>query len=154
MKTRLTLRSKLVGFCLLIGIVPLLSMGVYSVRQASDSLSRQAFSQVESVRDSRGQALAQLVARWMAEVRIYASVKEVYNAIGMLRDSLTGKAKPGVRADVADPEFVDLLQFAAPAFTPFVTVLGYEDALLADDYGRVLFSAKNGKELGEDLDTG
>ncbi len=154
MTRSLSLKAKLVGFCLVIGIAPLVFMGVYSVRQASDSLSRQAFNQVESVRDSRREALNQLAERWLAEVRVYAGVKEVFSAVAMLRDQFTGKVKPGQRADVADPEYQDLLQFVAPAFQPFVAVLGYQDALLVDEYGRVLFSAKNGREMGEDLDKG
>ena len=154
MKIQFSLRAKLIVFCLAIGILPLLFMGVYSVRQASDSLSQQAFSQLESVRDSRKEALRQLVDKWMAEVRIYASVKEVYNSIAMLRDLFMGKVKPGVRADVNDPEFAEMVQFVSPAFQPFVKVLGYEDAILVDDYGRVIFTTKKGLELGEDLDKG
>ena len=153
-KIQLSLRTKLIAFCLVIGILPLLSMGVYSVNQASRSLSQQAFGQLESVRDSRKEALRQLVDKWQAEVRIYASVKEVYNAIGMLRDIFMGKSKPGVRNDVNDPEFVEMVQFVEPAFQPFVKVLGYQDALLADEYGRIIFSVKKGKELEEDLDKG
>jgi methyl-accepting chemotaxis protein len=149
-----SLRLKLILFCLAIGILPLAFMGVYSVRQASDSLSQQAFSQLESVRDSRKQSLTQLVDKWQAEVRIYASVKEVYSSIAMLRDIFMGKAKPGVRADVSDPEFVEMVQFVAPAFQPFVSVLGYEDAILVDDYGRVIFSVQKGLDLGEDIANG
>ncbi|MBI4807226.1 MAG: PAS domain-containing protein [Desulfovibrio sp.] len=149
-----SLRAKLILFCLAIGILPLAFMGVYSVRQASDSLSMQAFSQLESVRDSRKQSLLQLVDKWHAEVRIYASVKEVYSSIAMLRDIFMGKAKPGLRADTSDPEFVEMVQFVAPAFQPFVSVLGYEDAILVDDYGRVLFTVQKGLELGEDLANG
>ncbi|MFZ5426604.1 MAG: methyl-accepting chemotaxis protein [Thermodesulfobacteriota bacterium] len=151
MKIELSLRAKLIVFCLSIGILPLLFMGVYSVRQASDSLSRQAFGQIESVRDSRGQALAELVEKWMAEVRIYGTTKEVYNSIGMLRDIFMGRSGPGERWDVKDPEYADMVQFVSPAFQPFVKVLGYEDAILLDDYGRVLLTVKNGGEMGEDL---
>ncbi|WP_243362242.1 methyl-accepting chemotaxis protein [Fundidesulfovibrio terrae] len=154
MKIQLSLRAKLVIFCLAIGILPLAFMGVYSVRQASGSLSQQAFGQLESVRDSRREALRQQVDKWLAEVRIYASVKEVYNAIGMLRDIFMGKSSTGVRNDVSDPEFAEMVQFVAPAFEPFVSVLGYRDALLVDEYGRVIFSVSKGLELGEDLDKG
>ena len=154
MKIQLSLRAKLILFCLAVGILPLTFVGVYSVRQASGSLAQQAFSQLESVRDSRKQSLMQLVDKWQAEVRIYASVKEVYSSIAMLRDIFMGKAKPGVRADVNDPEFAEMVQFVAPAFQPFVSVLGYEDAILVDDYGRVIFSVQKGLDLGEDLAKG
>ena len=38
------------------------------------------------------------------------------------------------------------------AFTPFVDVLGYADAMLIDDYGWVLISAKQGGELGRNVE--
>ena len=100
MHIRLSLRAKLIAFCLAIGVIPLLIIGVYSVGQASGSLSRQAFAQLEAVRDAKSAALAQLKDKWFAEVKLYASVKEVYNSIAMLRDQFMGKARPGVRSEV------------------------------------------------------
>ncbi len=151
---KMTLKAKMIAFCLIIGIVPLVIMGIYSVNQASQSLSRQAFGQLESVRDAKKEAMVQLFEKWSQEVRIFASVKEVFNAVGLLRDYTYGTVKEGERMDINAPDYVSLFPYVEGAFEPFVSVLGYEDALLVDDYGRVLYSVKKGADMGEDLAKG
>ena len=150
----LSLKAKLVLFCLCLGVLPLTVMGIQGVHSASSSLSRQSFEHLESVRDAKKAAMDELSAKWFAEVKMYASVKEVFSSIAMLADYFMGKAKPGEKMDVDTPEFEDSYQFVAPAFAPFIEVLGYQDALLIDEYGRVLFSAKKGREMGEDVNKG
>ncbi|MES9996152.1 methyl-accepting chemotaxis protein [Desulfovibrio aminophilus] len=149
----MSLKAKLILFCLLIGLLPLSVMGVYSVERASGSLSAQSLGRLESVRDIKKKALEDLLDTWRREARIFAGVKEVYSAVGLLRDQGMGLPK-GARMNVADPAFLDALSYVAGAFRPFVEVLGYEDALLLDDYGRVLYSHRRGRELGEDLKDG
>ncbi|MCM0756576.1 methyl-accepting chemotaxis protein [Desulfovibrio aminophilus] len=149
----MSLKAKLILFCLFIGLLPLLVMGVYSVERASGSLSAQSFGRLESVRDIKKKALEDLLDTWRREARIFGAVKEVYSAVGLLRDQGMGLPK-GARMDVADPAYLDSLSYVAGAFKPFVEVLGYEDALLVDDYGRVLYSHRRGRDLGEDLKDG
>jgi len=62
------------------------------------------------------------------------------------------KARPGGPVDTA--EYKDLHEYVAPAFAPFTDVLGFEDALLVADDGRVIFGAKLGREVGEDIKAG
>ncbi len=118
------------------------------------SLSHQAFGQLESLRDAKKAAMEQLFEKWSQEVRIFASVKEVFNAVGLLRDYTYGTVEAGERMDINDPDYVSLFPYVEGAFEPFVSVLGYEDALLVDDYGRVLYSVNKGLDMGEDLDKG
>ncbi len=150
----MTLKSKMILFCLLISLAPLLVISGYAMQQASEGLARQVFDQLESVRDMKKAALLALFEKWRKEAMIYGQVKEVYSAIGMLRDAYLGLAKPGARLDVEDEEFREMLDYVSPAFASFVKVLGYEDALLVDDYGRVVYSQQRKPELGEDLAEG
>lgn len=128
-------------------------MGAVSVELASNGLSRQAIGQLEAVRDAKKAAVESMADKWMREGRIYASVKEIYNAVAMLRDYFMA-VKPGERGDAATPEYEDLAGYVGGAFEPFVSVLGYRDALLIDDYGRVLYSVKRGPALGCDVKEG
>jgi methyl-accepting chemotaxis protein len=150
----MSLRFKMAGFCLLIGLFPLLFMGVFSVNTASESLRGKARSQLESVREIQGKAVSGVIATWRQETVMYSKVKEVYNAIGMLRDYTIGLAEEGLPMPVDTPEYEDLYTYVKAAFTPYVEVLGYEDALLIDDHGRVLFSVQRGDDLGADLRSG
>ncbi|EFL49685.1 methyl-accepting chemotaxis sensory transducer with Pas/Pac sensor [Solidesulfovibrio fructosivorans JJ]] len=149
----MTLKYKLICFCLAISILPLAVTGVVSVRQASGILGEQAFGGLAAARDSRKEALEAAAATWLREAAIMASVKEVYNAVGMTRDYFMG-TKPGRRAPVDTPDYKDLHEYVGPAFGPFTKVLGFADALLVADDGRVLFGAAQGKEVGEDVKEG
>ncbi|EHJ48219.1 methyl-accepting chemotaxis sensory transducer with Pas/Pac sensor [Solidesulfovibrio carbinoliphilus subsp. oakridgensis] len=149
----MTLKYKLILFCLAISILPLAATGVVSVRQATGILGEQAFGGLAAARDSRKEALQAAAATWLREAAIMASVKEVYNAVGMTRDYFMGK-KPGEKAAVDTPEYKDLGEYVAPAFAPFTRVLGFADAMLVADDGRVLYGASSGLEVGEDVKEG
>jgi len=150
----MTLRMKLMAFSLLLCLVPTATVGLFSVHMATRALDEASRQQLTSVRDARLHELEALLTRFTHEATIYGGVKEVYNALGMLRDHAWGTAKAGVRMDVQDKAFVELLDYVGGAFAPFVEVLGFEDALLVGDDGRVYYSHLRGRELGEDLKQG
>ncbi|MHC1712577.1 MAG: methyl-accepting chemotaxis protein [Solidesulfovibrio sp.] len=149
----MSLKYKLIAFCLAISILPLAVTGVVSVRQASGILGDQAFGGLAAARDSRKEALEAAAATWLREAAILAAVKEVYNAVGMTRDFFMG-AKAGEKVAVDNAEYKDLHDYVAPAFMPFTKVLGFADAILVADDGRVLFGASSGLEVGEDVKAG
>ena len=140
----LSLKAKLMLFCLAASLAPLLIMGVVSVQTASDSLTEQAFARLASVRDAHARALAELKTTWWGEVRIFAAVKEVYNALGLLR----------VYENFDNPDYRDDHEYVSVAFAPYVKVLGYADAILTDDYGYVLYSYNKIPMAGENLKSG
>jgi hypothetical protein len=74
------------------------------------------------VRDIKKKALDDLRDTWRREAHIFAGVKEVYSAVGLLRDQGMGLPK-GARMNVADPAYLDSLSYVAGAFKPFVEVL-------------------------------
>ncbi|WP_290917653.1 methyl-accepting chemotaxis protein [Halodesulfovibrio sp.] len=146
------LRTKLTLFSICIGLLPLLAMGTYSVHTAAVSLEEKSFSQLRSTQDAQRKHIQELITTWEREAVIFSKVKEVYNAIGMLRDA-TYTAIKGEPLEL-DEEYENIYQYVAPSFYPFVKELGFEDALLMDDYGRIIFSVKRGKELGDDFQFG
>ncbi|MBG0777845.1 MAG: methyl-accepting chemotaxis protein [Desulfovibrionaceae bacterium] len=146
----MTLRAKLMLFCLVVGLVPVALMGGYAVQSASESLRNKEFRSLESLRDARSTALQSLFERWREEARIYAATKEVYNALGLLRDAALG-TREGVRIKVEDADYAGAVDWAAPPFAPFVEILGFDDAYLIGDHGRIFFTQKRGRDMGEDL---
>ncbi len=121
---------------------------------ASKALSEQAFGQLESVRDAKKKNLQDLVNKWFQEVKLFSNVKEVYNAVGLIGEYALEYEIPGKPMDVTSEEYKEVHQYAATPFIPFVKTLGYDDALLMNDYGRVLFSIKKEKDLGADFKKG
>lgn len=150
----MTLKAKLISFCLIIGVVPLLVIGIISVQIASNSLSKQAYSQLESVRDNKKKAVEDLFSKWASEVTIFSKVKEVYNTVGLVQEYAMDNAMDGEKMPVDTKDFDDLYTYAKKPFEPFVKTLGYDDAVLIDDYGRVLFSIKRDGDLGLDIKNG
>ncbi|UZP68071.1 methyl-accepting chemotaxis protein [Desulfovibrio mangrovi] len=123
------------------------------MQTASTSLKNSAFDQLRAVSDVQQDSLQGLMDQWKHATVIYSQVKEVYNAIGMIRDTLYGKAKEGEKMPL-DEEYEGIYDFVKAAFVPFVKEFGFEDALLLDDYGRVVFSVARGNDLGEDFVNG
>ena len=150
----MSLKLKLITFCVAIGLIPLIFVGTLSVDMASKALSEQAFGQLESVRDAKKKNLQDLVNKWFQEVKLFSNVKEVYNAVGLIGEYALEYEIPGKPMDVTSEEYKEVHQYAATPFIPFVKTLGYDDALLMNDYGRVLFSIKKEKDLGADLKKG
>ncbi|WP_320169654.1 methyl-accepting chemotaxis protein [Maridesulfovibrio sp.] len=150
----MSLKLKLITFCVAIGLIPLIIVGSFSVELASDALSAQAFGQLESVRDSKDKNLHDLVEKWFNEVTLFSNVKEIYNTIGLIGEYVMDNEIPGKRLDVDSDEYKELHGYASAPFKPFVTTLGYDDALLINDYGRVLYTFKKGNDLGADLKKG
>ena len=149
----MTLKYKLVAFCLAISILPLAVTAVVSLRQSSNTLAEQAFAGLAAARDSRKEALEAAAATWLREAAILAAVKEVYNAVGMTRDYFMG-TNPGQKADVDKADYKELHDYVAPAFATFTKVLGFDDAIVVADDGRVLFAVGQGREVGEDVKAG
>ncbi|NDV27912.1 methyl-accepting chemotaxis protein [Desulfovibrio sp. JC010] len=150
----MSLKLKLITFCVAIGLIPLILVGTLSVNMASKALSDQAFGQLESVRDAKKKNLQDLVNKWFHEVELFSNVKEVYNTVGLVGEYAMEYADPGEPMDVASEEYQELHQYASAPFMPFVKTLGYDDAILINDYGRVLYSVKKEKDLGIDLKKG
>ncbi|WP_421901871.1 methyl-accepting chemotaxis protein [Maridesulfovibrio sp.] len=150
----MSLKLKLITFCVVIGLIPLIVVGTLSVDMASKALSEQAFGQLESVRDAKKKNLQDLVNKWFQEVKLFSNVKEVYNAVGLIGEYALEYEIPGKPMDVTSEEYKEVHQYAATPFIPFVKTLGYDDALLMNDYGRVLFSIKKEKDLGADFKKG
>lgn len=149
----MSLRLKMIAFCLAVSLLPLFIMGFYSVELASESLSEQVLGQLEAVRDAKKETLGTMFQRWRAEAELYAATKEVYNAVVMLADYALGTPE-GQRVDVQSDDYNTNHEYVNPVFEPFVKGLGFEDALLMDDYGRVLYTYARGDDLGVDLAKG
>jgi len=95
----MSLKLKLITFCVAIGLIPLIIVGSFSVELASKALSAQAFGQLESVRDSKKKNLEDLVHKWFHEAKLFSNVKEIYNTVGLigeyvLENEIAGKKLP------------------------------------------------------------
>ncbi|WP_147819567.1 methyl-accepting chemotaxis protein [Salidesulfovibrio onnuriiensis] len=148
------LSIKMILFCLIIGVMPLSGMVGYSIRTASESLTSEAFAKMSAAAQARQQGLEDIVRSWEQDLKVYSRTKGVYSALVRLRDIIFYNGKPGERMNPEDEEYAHALKRVERDFEVFVDVLGYADALLMDDTGRVVYTARRGRDLGVDLARG
>jgi len=148
------LSVKMLIFCLLIGILPLVGMAGYSLHTASESLKVEAYSKLASLKGAKLHELNGLTESWQKDMTMYSEAKYVYSALVRLRDIVFYEAKPGVRMDVANEDYVHAMKRVKADFEPWRKVRGYADALILDDTGRIVYSVSQGRELGEDITSG
>ena len=142
-------------FCLFMSIIPVVCVGEIAVHQAADSLVEQARQRLATEREIARNALRQKLEVWTREVSLLAGRSEVYNAIVMFQDYFSDvSAKKGEPAPVDTTEYADNYTYVLPSFSAYTKLLGYEDLLLVDDYGRIVFSLKKKSDLGLDLKHG
>ncbi|GAU09079.1 methyl-accepting chemotaxis protein [Desulfoplanes formicivorans] len=147
-----SIRVVFLMFCLSMSIIPVGCVGEIAVRQAADSLLEQAKERLAMERDIARDGLHQKLEVWKREVALLAGRSEVYNAIVMFQDYFSdASAQKGEPANVDTPEYEDNYTYVLPSFQAYSGLLGYEDLLLIDDYGRIVFSLKKRSDLGQDL---
>ncbi|GEM_PF-589005 len=145
------LSVKMILFCLIIGVLPLAGMVGYSIVSGSESLRSEVFDKLASVTQAKKHNLEDITRSWEQDVSVYAKARGVYSALVRLRDIIFYNAEPGKPMDVKNEEYAHALKRVQRDFSVFVDDMGYHDALLMDDTGRVVFTARRGRELGADL---
>ena len=87
----LKLKPKLIGIFLMVGIVPLIFIGWWSCRQATDSLMRQSYNQLESVRGIKKAQIAKYFEERKGDMGVLSETvgtlrKEALNKLIAVRD--------------------------------------------------------------------
>ncbi|MEG6549680.1 methyl-accepting chemotaxis protein [Desulfocurvibacter africanus] len=155
MRRVITLRTKMMVFALSIGLTPLLCMGVFSIFTASKGLSRQAFNELEAVRDIKLHALRQHVKSWCDTIEVLRESEDVRGGLASLTSYANRAAiLPGMSMDVRSDDYERLHARHHSFFQRYVANLGYYDIFLISSEGRVLFTEARESDLGADLAEG
>ena len=131
----LTLRNLSLGIklsiaFLLIGVLPASTVGLIALTTATDSLSRQAFQQLESVRELKKKQIENVVAESGKDMSVLvgmqtqiraSALKDIENVLKGTRDqveSLFQKRFANIALLARDPEVASALMAFAAAFEP------------------------------------
>ncbi|MFW5733870.1 MAG: cache domain-containing protein, partial [Oceanidesulfovibrio sp.] len=155
MSFSMDLKKTMIGFCLLIGIIPFLAIGIYSYQTASGELSDTVFDQLQAIRDVKGHGIRDRIEIWFADTDMLASDEYVPEAL----EAFSGYAATsmGTRSDailVDTPAYNSMHSAYLEHFARYVDILGYYDVFIIDPQGRVLFTAARESDLGQNLATG
>lgn len=142
MKTQIKLRTKLIGSFLLVGIIPLLVMGIISLWQTTEALKTQVFNQLQISREIKKSQLEKMFTAQLEVVKQNAALENVrrffleFENIGLMQ----GFDSEDYKAALAD--YDSILQFYSQ---------GFEDLFLISRKGDVVYSVKHNSDFGVNL---
>ncbi len=152
----LKLGVKFVIAFLIVGILPMLIMGLPALNTASGSLYQAAFNQLEAVQKAKKEHMDEYFKGLFVQMDIFAHTQDVYAFYDKLveyhhetRVSATGNY------DVTTPEYNDLWKTYGAKLRDYQENSGvYDVFLICAAHGHVMYSNKKEGDLGENLGHG
>jgi len=142
---RLKIGTKILITFLLVGIVPLAVIGSVSVFKSSESLSEQSFEKLKIVQEIKKAQVREYYARCLGDISVLSknyALSEALNRFPMLFDEDGTVNMEGY--DFYDTRYGESMKLA-------VTEYGYNDLLLIQANGRIVYSASKAPDLGQSV---
>lgn len=143
----LRLKPKMIAAFLGVGIVPFAIVGVLAVHQASTALERQAFQKLEAIRTIKKN-----------QIERYFNVTLTNGLRSLINNPITGQAVPGFSSAMhaedgkADgPRWKQKEKTYHPTYGAIAKDNGYDDVLMIDTKGKVVYTVARKADLGADL---
>jgi methyl-accepting chemotaxis protein len=155
MKGTISLKTKMIAFCLAIGLLPFIGMGYYAFTSASDKLEEQYFGQLTSLRAIKQHAAQEIIRSWNNEILQLARSTAAADFLSrFIMYAETPDANTASGLDVTSAAYTRLHKRAVPHFENYVLEKGYYDLFLVDGKGRILFTQARESDLGQSLTQG
>ncbi len=160
MKRNLKLSTKAQLIFLLIGIIPVLLIGIISYLQAQEALKQQTYNQLISITELKRKALKDFFSqRIKSDILSFARSQDVLQAFKKIRQyHFDTKVTATGSYDVKTPEYKAIENDIETRFHllhDFVKKKGYEDAfIICAAHGHVMYSVKKKADLGTNLNHG
>ncbi|MFV0421030.1 methyl-accepting chemotaxis protein [Oleidesulfovibrio sp.] len=155
MTTNISLKQKMIAFCMAIGLIPFAAMGYYAFSQAASKLEDQYFNQLTSLRATKQHTAQELIEGWKDDISLLSKNTLAATYIATLQtyaDLPEGHSGPAV--NIGSNEYKELYKQADPHFSPYVTEKGYYDTFLVGTEGRILYTQAKESDLGQSLASG
>ncbi|MFV0347728.1 MAG: methyl-accepting chemotaxis protein [Halodesulfovibrio sp.] len=151
----ISLRAKMICFCLAVGLLPLTVMGFYAYGTASDSLEKGFFGQLSSIREVKMHTVEEFVDMWKSDISAFGHSRNALDFIGQFDAYAEGpNGMQGNAVNVSSPEYDAIHKAALKELDYWVQDSGYYDAFLADTKGRIVFTVAKEPDLGQNIATG
>lgn len=147
MHARRKLASQMLRWFLLIGLVPLFVVTTLTYRNSVRTLEAEAYYQLSSVAN-----------RQIKQIENYVLERQ-RDATTLAQTPLTGEAiealgEAAARYGIGSPEYRERARSQRSFFAYYTESAGYLDLILISREGKVLFSVREGAELGQSLESG
>lgn len=147
------IRPKLVFLFLIAGVIPLLVIGFFGSKLATDSLMEKSFNQLLTVQTIRKGQIEDFFEKSLAEISVLADSERIEKMIYSLEG--IGEVKlADVRAsiDVHSRAYLDITHQYGKSLKEYADAYKYHDLLVIEaDHGHVLYSVAGEDDLGTSL---
>lgn len=156
-----SIQGKLLVWFLLFSLVPLAVLGVLFYGEAQKALRQEAFSQMAEETFLKKARITRIIERWITDLKQMSKEPDVVYAIGDLANGFRFLGAEKVRSlYLGKPSLLDgedgsgysaVHQERHASLPGHKKILGFEDILLMDNEGNVVYSTNKGKIFGLNL---
>ncbi len=140
MLKRLSLKIKMVALFLLVGLIPLVTLGVITYNQASQNIQDEVFVKIDVFGDLVDSKLEDYFAEREGDARVIATTRDVYQSINILQGGEHQGQTIGVIGDTDDPMWQARLEILEDLGPTILDNYDYAIVFLTDGDGRIVYS--------------
>jgi len=142
------IRTKLIIILVIVGFIPFLLIGVISLNIAKSALTKQAFAQLEGIRDTRKAQILRYFDKSNADITVLANGSHIINALDAFSSTLSGSS-----INQSEYDYFESLEYG-DSFKKFIDEYGYYDIMLITLQGDIVYSLKKESDLSQNILTG
>jgi len=144
----LNIKAKLILVLVLVSLIPLGVVAWYSLDESQESISREVFNHLVSVRDAKHAQILRLYQKSLADIRVLAGSSHINAAL----DAFSSVVQEG-QVDEAQFSYFESLEYG-PSFRQFIEEYGYYDLMLVTEQGDIVYSTKRETDFTQNIITG
>jgi methyl-accepting chemotaxis protein len=150
------MKPKLIAFFLLIGIIPLLIVGLWSTQKANEALMHGAFNQMSAIRGLKKNQIEALFRHAVDTTEILSrSGDMLLTFTELLKYHKDTNVQADGPYDVSTSRYAQIWQEDGGDLPKYVSKYGYYDLfIICAKHGHVMYTAAKEKDLGTNLSSG
>ena len=144
----LNIKAKLIIVLVTVSLVPLAIVGWYSLAESRESISREVFNHLISVRDGKKAQILRFFEKTRADIRVLAESSH----IGAALDAFSAVVQDNT-VDQQQYDYFESLEYGS-SFRQFIKEYDYYDLMLVTEYGDIVYSTKREADFTQNILTG
>ncbi|MCK8816820.1 methyl-accepting chemotaxis protein [Natroniella sulfidigena] len=141
MLKKLSLKVKLIGMFLLIGLIPLGVVGVLSYQNAAESIEQEVLAQMDLFMELTTDQIEEYFEQVEADALLFSNTRDIYHSLDILEDH---------DWDLDHPEWLERVEMIEETVEELVAEKGYGFIFITDQEGRGIYS-NHDQVMGADL---
>ncbi len=142
------IKAKLIIVLVTVSLIPLAVVGWYSLEESRNSISREVFNHLVSIRDAKKAQITRLFQKNIADIRVLAKSSHIDTAL----DAFSSVVRDG-EVDKTQFDYFESLAYG-PSFLRFIEEYDYYDLMLVNNQGDIVYSTKKESDFAQNLLTG